>query len=280
MIVLADKDLQPVKIGTNRKKIEGMNRNRRGEPFVDKYLTVTRIDHFDGKPMAALVNWTGHPTIMDDDDMYVSSGWPGYLQRELEAWIGEDVVAMYFNGAEGDQSVVSRSSAGSHYEKAENYGREMAIKALGVYKSITTFEKVYFNYTLQLVKLPARKVHPGFMETGGEEYGLNEENIQVLLNQVFPEKTTIGSCRIGDLLIVGIPGELTSELGLQIKKELNSQGIKYPVIGGIANQWISYIMSEEAYLNSGYEASVSFYGKDLGSVIVKEAISTAEKLIK
>ena len=280
LIVLADQDLQPVKIGTNRKQIEGMNRNRRGEPYVDKYLTVTRVDYLDGTPMTVMVNWTGHPTIMDDDDMLVSGGWPGYLQRELEAWIGNDVVAMYFNGAEGDQSVVGESISGSHYEKAENYGRSLAIKALGIYNSIAITNNVNFNYTLQIVQLPTRKAHPDFMETGGEEYGLNEENIQTLLNQVFPEKTTIGSCRIGDLLIVGVPGELTSELGLQIKEELYSQGIKYPVIGGLANQWISYIMSEEAYMKSGYEASVSFYGKDLGNVIVKEAISTAEKLIK
>ena len=55
----------------------------------------------------------------------VSGGWPRYLQRELEAWIGQDVVAMDYNWAEIDQSVTA-GGAGSHNEKAEIYGREIA----------------------------------------------------------------------------------------------------------------------------------------------------------
>ena len=69
LIKSADQNLQPVKIGSQSKQIEGLNRNRRGEPFVDKTLTVTRIDHIDGQAMAVLVNWTGHPTNMDEHDM-------------------------------------------------------------------------------------------------------------------------------------------------------------------------------------------------------------------
>ncbi len=279
LIVLADQDLQEVKIGTERKIIAGMNRNRRGEPFLDSYLTVTRIDYINGSPMSVLVNWTGHPTLMDEDDMWVSGGWPGYLQRELEAWIGHDAIAMYYNGAEGDQSVIAKN-AGSHYEKAENYGRDLAVKVLDIYNNIRPEKSVEFEYNYKIIELPERKAHPDFMETGGEEYGLNEENIQVLLNQVFPEKTSIGVCKIGDLLILGIPGEMTAELGLEIKNNLNAQGVKYPVIGGLANQWISYIMSEEAYDESGYEASVSFYGKELGNVIVKGALNAADPLTK
>ena len=274
LIESADQNLKPVKIGTQSKQVEGLNRNRRGEPFVDKDLTVTRIDYLDGKPMTVLVNWTGHPTIMDEHDMFVSGGWPGYLQRELEAWIGEGVIAMYYNGSQGDQSVIAKS-AGSHHEKAENYGRIIAIEVIDVYNEIKASKKIEFSYNHKIIQLPDQQAHPEFMDTGGKEYGLNEENIMALLNQVFPEKTTIGAVRLGDLLIVGAPGELIAELGLNIKEELKLKGIKYPVIGGLANQWISYILSEDQYEKSGYEASTSFYGKDLGAVVVKGMMDTA-----
>jgi hypothetical protein len=279
LIELADQNLQAVKISTGSRQIEGMNRNRRGQPYNDNNLTVTRIDHLNGDPMTVLVNWTGHPTIMDENDMYVSAGWPGYLQRELEAWIGKNVIAMYYNGAEGDQSVIAKN-AGSHYEKAENYGREMAIKAMDIYKHITPVEETGFSYNYQVIQLPERKAHPGFMETGGKEYGLNEQNIQALLEQVFPEQTSVAAFKLGNLLIVGIPGEMIAELGLEIKNQLKAEGVKYPVIGGLANQWVSYILTEQEYAKSGYEASVSFYGKDLGNVMVKAGISTAQPLIK
>jgi CRISPR/Cas system CMR subunit Cmr6 (Cas7 group RAMP superfamily) len=95
---------------------------------------------------------------------------------------------------------------------------------------------------------------------------------------VLPEHTSIGACRVGDLLIVGAPGEMIAELGLNIKEDLRNMGVPYPAIGGMANQWISYILSENEYLKSGYESSVSFYGKDLGDVIVTGMLETAKPL--
>lgn len=279
LINSADQNLKPVKIGTYSKQISGLNRNRRGSPYVDNYLTVTRIDHVNGQPLSVMVNWTAHPTIMDEHDMWVSGGWPGYLQRELEAWIGSGVVAMYYNGAEGDQSVIA-SGAGSHYEKAEVYGREIAIEVMNMYQDIQPLKDVELDYNYQVIQLPERKAHPGFMETGGKEYGLDEQKIQVLLDQVFPEQTSIGAYKLGELLIVGAPGEMIAELGLEIKEKLKEHGIKYPVIGGLANQWVSYILSEEEYEKNGYEASVSFYGKELGNVIVKGMLDTAMPITK
>ena len=94
-----------------------------------------------------------------------------------------------------------------------------------------------------------------------------------------PDKTGVGSVRIGDLMIVGIPGELAAGLGLQIKNKLKTEGIKYPTIGGLANEWISYILSADQYNNgAGYESSVSFYGENLGNVILEGANKSAKAL--
>ena len=181
---------------------------------------------------------------------------------------------MFYNGPQGDQSVIAKA-AGSHYEKAEKYGRTMAIHALNIYADIDPSDDIQFDYNYKIIQLPEREAHPDFMETGGKEYGLDEEKITILLEQVFPVQTSIGACRLGELLIVGAPGELSAELGLNIKEKLKTRGIQYPAIGGLANQWISYILSENEYHQSGYEASVSFYGKDLGKVIVSGMMETA-----
>jgi hypothetical protein len=277
LIKAADHDLKPVKIGTSRLVLDDLNRNRREQPFVDRDLTVTRVDLTNGMPMCVLVNWTAHPTIMDDDDMWVSGGWPGYLQRELEALIGDDVLAMYYNGAEGDQSVIA-GGGGSHYEKAERYGRTIALEAFKVYNDTKAKGNAKLSYNYETIALPAREPHPGFMATGGKEYGLNEENIMILLNAICPETTGIGAVKIGDLLIIGAPGEMIAEMGIDIKNNLQKSGIKYAVIGGLANEWISYILTEEEYSKSGYEASVSFYGKMLGAAIHDGMIKTASKI--
>ncbi len=279
VITEAGKDLKPVSIGTGSMIVEGMNRNRRGDPDVDRNLTVTRIDLENGKPLAVLVNWTAHPTFMSENDMWVSGGWPGYLQRELQQCIGDGVIAMYYNGAEGDQSAIGSPGVKSHYEKAEIYGRAIAIKAMNVYHKIKPQKVVEFDYAFQEVTLPERKVHPLFMKTGGKEYNLTPEALHAVLNVMSPEATSIGAVRIGDMVMVGAPGELAAGLGLQIKSELKAKGIKYPVIGGLANEWISYILSAEQYNNgAGYESSVSFFGEILGEVIVNSMIDTAKPL--
>jgi len=273
-----DQNLVAIKIGTDQMTLENLNRNRRGDAAVDRELTVTRIDAMNDQPLAVLVNWTAHPTIMSDEDMWVSGGWPGYLQRELESWIGDDITAMYYNGAEGDQSVIT-GEGGGHYEKAENYGRKIAKHTLSVYQSIETKKDVKFEFTSRLANLPPPQPHPSFMQTGGEEYQLDEEKIQGLLNQLFPETTIISAVRLGDLMIIGAPGELIASIGMDIKAEIKNKDIAYPVIGGLANEWISYILTENEYHEGGYETSVSFYGEDLGELIRTEMLETAKKLI-
>ncbi len=277
LIRLTDKDLVALQVGTGQISLEGLNRNRRGDEAVDKELTVTRVDDLKGNPVAVLVNWTAHPTIMDEYDMWVSGGWPGYLQRELEDWIGEDVVAMYYNGAEGDQSVITIKGR-SHYEKAECYGRLIAQKTLDVYTNIKPASNTSFGFVSREIRLPDKIPHPTFMQTGGAEYQLTKENIQGLLNQLFPSVTYLTAMQLGELVIVGAPGEMIAELGIGIKKELKKNGINYPVIGGLANEWISYILTEDEYSQGGYETSVSFYGPGFGELIQREMIQTAKAI--
>ncbi|MCK5278257.1 MAG: hypothetical protein KAK04_06965, partial [Cyclobacteriaceae bacterium] len=71
---------------------------------------------------------------------------------------------------------------------------------------------------------------------------------------------------------------LIAELAIDIKSELKKAGIPYPVIGGLANEWISYILTEDEYHQGGYETSASFYGPTLGEVIHDEMLKTAKEL--
>ena len=52
------------------------------------------------------------------------------------------------------------------------------------------------------------------------------------------------------------------------------------MIGGLANEWISYILTEDEYHQGGYETSVSFYGPTLGIVVQNGMLNAADKLIK
>ncbi|REK07890.1 MAG: hypothetical protein DWQ37_21030 [Planctomycetota bacterium] len=282
LVRAAEKEPVAVKVGTSTHAIAGWNRNRRGNSTTDNDLTITRVDTAEGKPLAVLVNFTAHPTFMSGEDMQFSAGWPGHLQRTLESLIGDGVTAMYYNGAEGDQSPVGRPDAGdSHWERAERYGRDLGIVAWKQWQETKTAADVPLAYHAYTIELPERTWHPDFMATGGKEYGLSEDLFRKMLPALFPDQAEIVSLRLGDLLMVGIPGEMAASLGQQIKTTLaKNTGAQNPVIGGLADQWISYMLPADEYRKGGYESSVSFYGETLGPTIVEGAIAGASALGK
>jgi len=275
----ADRNYQPVRIGTKTRELEGLNRNRRKDPDLDREMIVTRIDLKNGNPLAMLVNWTAHPTFIDGMDMQLSAEWPGYLQQELQNRIGNGVAVMYYNGAEGDQSYVLNESAG-RYEKIQIYGKRLAEKALEIYNTITPVKVKKFDCNYLNVKLPEQVAHPSFMKTGGAEYGLTEQSVKYVLKMLCPDEVGLNALRLGDLVITSVPGEMTSVLGLKIKRSVKEMGVTNASIGGLSSEWISYILSKDQYVNGeGYESSMSFYGPDLGELIVNEVVKNAKQMI-
>lgn len=78
-----------------------------------------------------------------------------------------------------------------------------------------------------------------------------------------------------------MPGELASTLGDAVKERVRrATGAKHVVIGGLADEWTSYILALEEYHKGGYEASMSFYGDGLGPVIVDGVARGGATLLK
>jgi neutral ceramidase len=271
---------RPALAGSTVVSVPDRNRNRRhGGSIHDTDLTVTRVDTTDGKPLAVLVNWTAHPTFMDEEDMLFSGDWPGHLQRTLEALIGHGVMAMFYNGAEGDQSPTPPAEAGSRWECAERYGREMGIQAWRVWEKTQPREVKDFAFHTTTITLPKTTWHPDFMKTGGDEYGLNETLMRSFLDALQPTQTRTTCLRMGELVILGVPGEMTAQLGMEAKaKARQLTGAKAVTIGGLADEWVSYILPADEYRQGGYEASVSFYGQTLGDTIITGVTRAAADL--
>ena len=275
VIQMARKNPVPVRIGTSNHLIPGWNRNRRHQGgYTDDELTLTRVDTLDGKSLAVLANFTAHPTFLGPEQMEFSGDWPGQFQRTLESLVGQETTVMYYNGAEGDQAPVARPDSGaSPWERQQSFGTDLAIVAWRAFLMTETQRDLVFDFHRQEITLPSTGWHPNFMETGGAEYGLTEEILKEMLLTMFPKTTASVTLRLGDLLIVGIPGELSAELGRTIKQRAFAEtSAAFPVIGGLADEWDSYILSASEYRLGGYEASVSFYGENLGQTIVEGAL--------
>jgi hypothetical protein len=186
---------------------------------------------------------------------------------------------MYYNGGEGDQSPVPPPGCGSGWERAEHYGREMGIIAWHAWEETKPQPTGAFEFHTEVIALPKRQAHPDFMKTGGTEYGLNPANIDDFLSRLVPAETHSTSLRLGELVLLGVPGEMAADLALQAKSEVRRvTGTPCVTIGGLADEWISYVLPGEEYRRGGYEASMSFYGETLGRTLVEGIVRGASKL--
>lgn len=277
-ILKANEHFEPVRVGTKSTQVSGLSANRRGDETTDDELTVTRIDRADGSPLAVWVNFTAHPTFMNAEVMHLSAGWPGYLQREVEGFLGGGAICMYSNGAEGDIRPAGGNGP-SPFARAEDHGRKLAVRVLELVDEIKTQRNPAFDYSMSPLELPPLTAPPALLEAAGPEYGVDESNVKALIETLFPAESYLGVLRLGDVVAVAIPGEMFSKLGLEIKAALRKAGAKHPIVVGLGNEWISYMMPPEEYHQGGYEPGVSFYGEQLGPVVVEQAIAAGKRMV-
>jgi len=98
-------------------------------------------------------------------------------------------------------------------------GRDVAIKGYSVWQTIAPQENAPVSWKRAIFDLPKRAVHKDFAKIGGAEYAILDKALDVMLVALYPTSTQTLSVRLGELQIVGVPGEMISELGMEIKHQ-------------------------------------------------------------
>jgi hypothetical protein len=270
-IAKARTSLFEARAGSAQTMIEGFTHNRRWEydlesrkaagetPQTNPRLWVLRVDDAEGRPRAILVNFATHPTILGADNFEISSEWPGVLQRRLES-VFEGAVALYTNGAEGDQAPEGAQGADG-FAKVDDFGSRLAARAAELVKTITTKPDV----VLAIHHLDAPLGEPSFSSASKKgPYAFMEP----MAMEVLPRQAEIHVLRIGDVGLAGLPGEAICEVGLATEAALREAGVAEPITVGLANDYIGYIVNEKEYAHGGYEVDQrSYYGPTLGARI-------------
>ena len=80
-----------------------------------------------------------------------------------------------------------------------------------------------------------------------------------------PQAVPLMALRIGDSLIVSVPGEATVGVGQRLRdavtKAVAGSGITHIVVSGLANEYISYFTTPEEFDAQHYEGGSSLYGR-------------------
>jgi ribosomal protein S18 acetylase RimI-like enzyme len=90
--------------------------------------------------------------------------------------------------------------------------------------------------------------------------------------------TLLTAIRLGEVAVVGIPGEMYARLGLDLRRR---SPFRHTIIVGLANEEIGYIPDRKAYEDGGYQTWVGTHccvAPGTGEAMVEQALGMLEEL--
>lgn len=262
-IAKATRTLAPARLGVASKEVP-FNRNRHSRlprAPVDRELIVVRVETAAGKPLAYLVNFAAHPTMISARDRKYSADFPGVMRQLVEKETG--VPCLFLQGAAGDLSPnpPDRESSGP-----AGFGTALGKQVLELDRSIrctvgkdTTLRcrerdfrfKSQIDLNNDLIRMAySLAFFPSLIEFYAREY---REGIRPHLT------TAVLDGRIG---LAGVSGEFFCSHALRLKQRARLQHLLFL---GYCNDYQQYFPTIEAVAEGGYGADVKMSPVEVGA---------------
>ncbi len=262
--------LEPVVALVGSVPVPELVHNIRNPHILDDELSVVRFVRSDGSTVATFVDYACHPEVFDPEGSEVTADFPGHLCRRIEADRGG--VAVFAVGAIGGMQS-PRTEVRTH-DEAERFGEVLAAAveravdgADPVDRAAVSFARAEISVTLQnpLYEL-------------GMEIGL----VPAAERRDGEVVTEVSYLRVGPAGFAFVPGEIFPELGLRLKSAMRDAGVRVPVVVGLADDEVGYIIPEEDFVapedyldpGSSYEESFS-----AGPDVAPRVVAALEQLI-
>ncbi|MBX3012647.1 MAG: neutral/alkaline non-lysosomal ceramidase N-terminal domain-containing protein [Caldilineaceae bacterium] len=308
-VVTAASQLQPVTVGIGTTHSEvGVNRRQiRADHTValgvnpwgpyDPIMTVLRVEGQQG-PVATLIHYGAHPTVLNGKSRVVSRDWPGIMVDRLEELTGAP--ALFINGAVGDVAPRTNilGAVGDGEMALLETGTRAAMDALRAYRSIKDFRDlplaaltspIHFPYR----PLPAAATAQAAMvaaEPHKERWGqpmCDYRHWQAVVAAHASGTPATGTdftqtiTQLGPVAIVPFPGEPFAEIVLRLR-ELSP--FAYTLCASTTNGSFGYFVTRESLHRGGYEVWVArafgayIFAENIDDVLVEANVQLLQTL--
>lgn len=297
-IAAAIADLRPVGTRLGSRRVDGVAGNRTDPRLpVDDRCRVLAVDEPDGTPVASLVHFACHPTVLADDDRTLSADFPGAAARVLEREVGG--VAVFLNGALGDVSTrFTRRGRGP--EEVERLGRRLGEAALAARADARAVEVDPVASIIEIA-LPAKRPSPTprppreadepppprpapsaaeegdagerIAAAGGRRQRETAREGARIAARLAPHLATLSGLDVEvqvvtlgpRLLLVALPLEVFSGLGTAVAA---LGGDCEVILVGPANGYLGYLPTAAAWERGGYEVDSALVDQAAGAVLL------------
>jgi hypothetical protein len=301
LVAAAQTNLQPVDLSIGIVSAPPLLTNRLDPTGpVDESLSIMSVRAKGGGLLGVLVSCTGHPTVLNAENLLYSSDYPHFLRQEIQAGLGETLPVIFVNGAAGDISARYTRRA-STFSEAHSIGAALGKAALEAINQAKPFSPNALNTASKQVPMPMRALLP--LNEAKAQLQLAAEKLERLqaqgsegpelrlamteylgsraalkLVEEGPQKAILARLQVislGGLAFLSIPGELFVALGKRIK---SGSEFDFTLIVGYANDYIGYILSEQAYQTQGYEARKTRLAPGAGEFLADTAVQLLQEI--
>jgi len=221
---------------------------------VDPRVFVLRIEDAEGRIVGSLVDFGCHPvSIYPSLPTAVSADYPAFVTRVVEQ--AEGGVCLFTLGLAGNTVPIQRGAI-----PREQIGKAIGAEAVRKLQFVATTGDVTVGGMCRQATFPLKKSPSDKAEVAGAESITTE--IQVL--------------KLGDIYILGLPGEVLVEVGREIRR---NAGIEKLLIATVTNDAIGYVCLSPAYDEGGYEPeSGASLAKGAGEIMVRESLALLDEV--
>jgi neutral ceramidase len=239
----------------------GLHTNRsRDAGHGDHRLSVLAVrNKSTGAWIGALVNFAVHGTAHRDGNDRLSADFPGAMERAFAKAMGAAAPGtfpvLFLNGAEGD--VIPSSKPASMQFDLDNF----AAAQWSAWMSPAPSPLPDVEWKIEALDVPLGRP---FMYLRSELKPFQEvfpfSRLGIELQTYFPTVARIWSISLAALRFMSIPGEPTTDVGLELRKAADEIGITSVWILGLTNDHIGYFSSRADWKVAEYESGSSVYG--------------------
>ena len=264
----ADKNVRPVSVWTAVYQMNpDLMMNMHEEEPKDDTMGIMVFRDEGGDAVATLINVTGHPEVMWQNNHKISADFSGVVYRLVEERYGGG--AILFNGALGSlitPNVPDKERKDHDWEDVEWMGRMVTADVDRGMALLVREDRPSIVHRMSLIQAPAEnKIYPILARAGVIERDVYEGMTFV---------TEVNLIEIGSAQFVTFPGEAYPKQGLSIRARQKPNSFQI----ALANDELGYILYPEDYGSELYSYESSLCpGPQLAVEIEKALVKLLEE---
>jgi hypothetical protein len=196
--------------------------------------------------------------------MELSADYPGVAVDAVERRVNGSM-GFFLAGAMGDQAPVK---SGGGFESAARIGEALAQRVATLLETARPTTPRATRAAQELMALPPARIRLGSRWTLPGWLG----------KRLVDDDARLSIVAIGATAFIGVPCDLSAELGRQLKAAARARALD-PVIVGFASDYLGYCMPRTLYESRAYESLMALNGPDTGELVVSRLIRMLDALV-